>query len=357
MFKINDIRDKLNVCMLGKTYDPSVFSYIPDSKIRNILEKLVIETDEDLNHIEKFLRSHDVQVLRPTDTIFKVGKKILPSMLTPRDHLAMIADKFYMPTPTLSNKWDTLRGESWPAVPPNNLKELDDTIQAELNLFDVDCIEDLFDYDFSCFRDLEPMLSNKIIYDQKVDSAMYRLFGDKIYVGTWPGEDAGIVHRKASRLFPDYECIVLPSEGHLDGVMFIACEGLIFSSRDIDISVYSRLFPGWQIVYNNASVTSASNYKSLNNNKWILKDAEQDKEFCEFVERYFNTWVGNIAESTFDVNMLFLDENNVACVTTNEGNFRILEQYGITAHVVPFRHIRFWDAGLHCLTADIDRGR
>jgi hypothetical protein len=344
--------------MLGKTYDPSVFSYIADRRIRNILETLVIETAEDLNQIEKSLLSHNIQVLRPSDTTFKVGKKILPSMLTPRDHLAMIGDTFYMPTPSLNTKWNTLKGESWPTNPPNSTDELDEYVKQELNLFGVSCIEDLFDYDFSCFTALEnAMARQRIVYDQKVDSAMYRLFNGKIYVGTWPGDNVDDVQRKANALFPNYDCIVIPSEGHLDGVMFIACEGLIFSSRDIDVSIYHKVFPGWQIVYNNPSVsTNNSNYKSLNNGKWILKDAEYDNEFCDFIEHYFSTWTGDISESTFDVNMLFLDENNVGCVTVNESNFKILEQHGITPHVFPFRHINFWDSGLHCLTADIDRG-
>lgn len=358
MYKINNSSDKLNVCMLGKTYEPSVFSYIDDVSVRNTLENLVIETAEDLGQIEKLLLSHNIEVLRPTDTTVRIGKKLLPSMLTPRDHLAMIGSTFYMPTPSLNTKWNTLGGESWPINPPNNIDELELYIQQELKTFGVNSIEDLFDYDFSCFKSLENKISGQhIVYDQKIDSAMYRLFNNKIYVGTWPGDDINSVQQKANKLFPNYECIILPSEGHLDGVMFIACEGLIFSSRDIDISVYNKIFPGWQIVYNNSSISLNNSNQSPNNNKWILKDTEHNTVFCEFVEHYFSTWTGDISESTFDVNMLFLDENNVACVTVNENNFKILEQYGITPHVFPFRHINFWDSGLHCLTADIDRGK
>lgn len=340
--------------MLGNTYDPNVFSYISDSKIRNILEKLVIETAEDLYQIERLLQTHGIQVLRPDDTTFRIGKKILPSMLTPRDHLAMIGDTFYMPSPTLYNKWNTLRGDSWPLYPPINLEELSIAVRQELRSFGVNTSEDLFDHDFSCFKTLQERLDNKIVYDQKVDSAMYRLFNGKLYVGTWASEDMDDVQHRANKLFPDYECIVIPSEGHLDGVMFIACEGLIFSSRDIDVSLYNRAFPGWQIIYNDPTINV--NSEDCEPRKWMLKDAEKDSRFFEFVEHYFNTWTGNISESIFDVNMLFLDENNVACVTVNESNFKILEQYGITPHVFPFRHEKFWDAGLHCLTADIDRG-
>jgi hypothetical protein len=35
--------------------------------------------------------------------------------------------------------------------------------------------------------------------------------------------------------------------------------------------------------------------------------------------------------------------------------FDCLERYGITAHVVPFRHRFFWDGGLHCVTSDLHR--
>ena len=56
-----------------------------------------------------------------------------------------------------------------------------------------------------------------------------------------------------------------------------------------------------------------------------------------------------------EVNCLVIDEHNVLILGENEGVFRELERYGITAHSLPFRTRTFWDGGLHCLTLDIRR--
>ena len=60
-------------------------------------------------------------------------------------------------------------------------------------------------------------------------------------------------------------------------------------------------------------------------------------------------------ETVFDVNMLIIDPKNVLVVNYNKALFECLERYGITAHVVPFRHRFFWDGGLHCVTSDLHR--
>lgn len=346
--------------MLGNAYHPSVFSDISNLRVRSALETLVIETNQDLDNIAKFLSDRGIQVLRPNKTASKADGKFLPCMLTPRDHLAMIQDTFYMPTPILDNKWHVLRGSSWPTDVPADIDSLADDMKQELETFGVARKSDLYDYDFSCFDEIESIVKdagNDIVYDAKIDSAMYRIHGSKILVGTNAGDDISTVKDNAQKMFPDLEPIVVPSEGHLDGVMFVACEGLIFSSRDIGSDFYSRCFPGWQIVYNEYSYRHAeiNDYKQQSMGKWILRHCDVDRELHEYVDAYLAGWVGNINESVFDVNMLMLDKNNVCCISENASNFKILERYGIKPHVLNFRHHAFWDAGIHCLTADIHR--
>ena len=43
------------------------------------------------------------------------------------------------------------------------------------------------------------------------------------------------------------------------------------------------------------------------------------------------------------------------CNNYNEKVFRAFERYGVTPHVVNFRHRYFWDGGLHCITLDLNR--
>ena len=66
-------------------------------------------------------------------------------------------------------------------------------------------------------------------------------------------------------------------------------------------------------------------------------------------------WVGYVEETVFDVNMLVIDESNVIVNNYNKKAFDAFERYGITPHIINFRHRYFWDGGLHCMTSDISR--
>ncbi len=53
--------------------------------------------------------------------------------------------------------------------------------------------------------------------------------------------------------------------------------------------------------------------------------------------------------------MLLIDQNNVIMIAHNETGINKLAEYGVTAHIVPFRHRWFWDGGIHCITNDLHR--
>ena len=60
-------------------------------------------------------------------------------------------------------------------------------------------------------------------------------------------------------------------------------------------------------------------------------------------------------ETVFDVNMLVVDEKNVIVSAHNDQVESACARYGVNVHVSPFRHKYFWDAGIHCITNDLDR--
>ena len=50
-----------------------------------------------------------------------------------------------------------------------------------------------------------------------------------------------------------------------------------------------------------------------------------------------------------------IDPKNVMVFNYNKQVFDALDRYGITPHIVPFRHRYFWDGGIHCVTSDLHR--
>ena len=127
----------------------------------------------------------------------------------------------------------------------------------------------------------------------------------------------------------------------------------------LDVPTYKDTFPGWEVVYlprqSWSRVGPFLSLKLKNKGKWWVPGEELNDDFTHFVESWLNHWVGYVEETVFDVNMLVIDEKNVVCNNYNEKVFEAFDRYGITPHVINFRHRYFWDGGLHCITSDIHR--
>jgi hypothetical protein len=341
MYSVYQHWDKLKVCIVGRSYPPEFYSYISNSRVRNVMERIAIETEEDYQKLISLLKSFNVEVLRPElkDSIeqyFVKGKYVAPPM-TPRDYTAMIGNTFY------TNIVD-------------NYENINENIGKK----------------------------NKIIYGEDICSASVTRIGRDLYLGTPEPKDLWrkfkhslhpidepvskkfeknflkilkIYNEKKISNFPDYRCHVVDSEGHLDGTFCPVIPGLIISLNDIQ--TYEETFPNWEVVYlPNQSwdlVKPFLNLKSKNKGKWWVPGEELNDDFTDFVEVWLTDWVGYVEESVFDVNMLVIDKKNVVCNNYNKTVFDAFERYGITAHIVNFRHRFFWDGGLHCITSDIDR--
>ena len=88
--------DPLKVCIVGRSYPPEFYSWIAIPHVRELFEKIAIETEEDYQAIIKKLESFGVEILRPDlSTNPFVNGKYLPPPMTPRDYTAMVGDKFY----------------------------------------------------------------------------------------------------------------------------------------------------------------------------------------------------------------------------------------------------------------------
>ena len=95
--------------------------------------------------------------------------------------------------------------------------------------------------------------------------------------------------------------------------------------------------------------------KKKNHGKWWVPGEELNDDFTDFVESWLSHWVGFVEETVFDVNMLIIDPKNVMVFNYNPQVFEALNRYGVTPHIVPFRHRYFWDGGISCCTQDLRR--
>jgi hypothetical protein len=108
--------DPLKVCIVGRSYPPEFYSWITVPHVRELFEKIAIETEEDYQGIIRKLEEFGVEVLRPTlpKNSF-INGRYLPPPMTPRDYMVMVGEVFYHGYDINFKKfYDGVKDPSWP---------------------------------------------------------------------------------------------------------------------------------------------------------------------------------------------------------------------------------------------------
>ena len=346
---------------MGQSYGPEFYSWITNSRVRNLFEKIAIETEEDFQAIIAKLESFNVKILRPElpATAFIQGM-YLPPPMTPRDYMVMIGNRFYK---GYQLDWHVfysdVKDPSWPDC--EHFDDLPSHIQNECidihRLYEYQDFYSSYDHIFDFIaghgNSVKPGLGDFTI------GAFVTRIGRDLYFGTnCYDQDQASYQSLIDREFRSTRNHIVNTGGHSDGTYCPVAPGLIVSLEDVP--TYAETFPGWEVVYlpgqSWAAVKPFLDLKQKNKGRWWIPGFEHDQAVIDVVETWMKDWVGYVAETVFDVNMLIIDPKNVMVFNHNEQVFKAFDRYGITPHVVPFRHRYFWDGGIHCVTTDLDRG-
>jgi hypothetical protein len=112
--------DPLKVCAVGKSYPPEFYSFIENTRVRTVMERIAIETEEDYQKLISLLKSFGVEIVRNNLPIDLRGSEIvkhpIPPMC-PRDWAAMIGETFYMPKQnSFIQQYNEIKGIDWPNI-------------------------------------------------------------------------------------------------------------------------------------------------------------------------------------------------------------------------------------------------
>jgi hypothetical protein len=360
--------DPLKVCVVGRSYPPEFYSWITVPHVRSLFEKIAIETEEDFQNLIKKLKEFDVEVLRPNlpRTNFSNNKYLLPPM-TPRDFMIMIGDTFYENYSygfDLARSYLNIRDPSWPKC--NNLEEfflLPKHIQEEcVNIHGFNLVRadqcSLYNDIYARVRAQDNTIKS-YAYDPKLlCGAQISRIGKDLYFGTNSYDQDVTDYKKfINEEFANTRNHIVNTGGHSDATYCPICPGLIISLYDIP--TYADTFPGWEVIYlpnqSWAMINDFLKLKEKNKGRWWIPGFEHDQDVINTVEQWLGHWTGYVEETVFDVNMLIVDPKNVMVFNYNKQVFDALDRFGITAHIIPFRHRWFWDGGIHCVTADLHR--
>jgi hypothetical protein len=332
--------------------------------VRKLFEKIAIETEEDYQNIINKLKSFGVEVLRPNLlSINFINGKYVPAPMTPRDYTLMVGDKFYIGTQQSNafckSIYDSIKDPQWAEC--NNWNDFN---QLPTHIKDECITQHKFggnqqqQHEYSNILDHIRNQKNLVIAKNGINGANTARIGKDLYHGTFEYDQDILPIKKEMYLeFPNYRNHIINTGGHSDGTYCPVCPGLIISL--MDIPTYANTFPGWEVVYlpgqSWAKLKPFNDLKKKNGGKWWIPGFEHDQDVVNVVEQWLGHWTGYVEETVFDVNMLIVDPKNVMVFNYNKQVFDALERYGITPHVVPFRHRYFWDGGIHCLTSDLHR--
>lgn len=355
--------DPLRVCVVGRSYPPEFYSWIQVPHVRHLFERIARETEEDYQNIIKKLESFGVTILRPDlGVIAMTDNKFTPPPMTPRDTMVMIGEKFYTPMFNWNAFYMAVKDPSWPWYDSwDHFQAKAESWQIE-ELKTLHRIDDFLKIDTQYKSIIEHIESQgsivKTFNGNLVNGAMVSRIGRDLYFGTKTyDQDQFSLKEIIDIEFPDTRNHVVNTGGHGDGTYCPVCPGLIISLRDVP--TYHDTFPGWEVVYlpgqSWGKVQPFLKLKEKNQGRWWIPGFEHDQSVIDVVETWLGDWVGYVEETVFDVNMLIIDPKNVMVFNENDLVFDALGRYGITPHVVPFRHRYFWDGGIHCVTLDLDR--
>ena len=325
----------LEEVIVGSVYSPDYFDFIEHQEVKNQIQQILVESQEDLDNLQKLIESHGVTVHRPD----------LPNKQQWQE--AQINNKIVPLPPLTPRDWQITLGEKLLRV--LHMSELDticDSIETQHPGSVIDPHRNEYD-------------ANHVMVDA-VASCIVRVGTDVFFDNSeWLTTDQ--MHWIRDNVLDSrYQVHRAITNGHGDAVFAILKPGVILSTmHDIDIN-YQQDFPGWQVLkINDATIDAAMSvgqfrYESLDG-RWYLPGKRPSEQFAAFVDTYLKTWTGFVKETVFDVNCLVLDEQHVIFSGYNKSVFNFCEQHGITPIISELRHKYFWDGGISCVTQDLRR--
>jgi len=366
--------DPLKTCIVGRTLPPEYYAWITVPHVRDLFERMAIETEHGLQLLANKLHELGVQVLRPNVNLQYPAheKNVFVPPLQPRNHMMMIGDKFYYQDWSAQywkKYYNNIADPAWERyntvydflahAPESHITEAYD----QFGLAQEMCFLTHFNDTHGDILQFVKQQGNQTIDWDRSDGGALTRAGQDLYFGTSiQDRDMGQLKNMYDAEFPNYRNHIIDSVGHTDGIFCIVCPGLIVAHDDPNCVIdYDTYFPGWEVIYvknTNAMAAQHSKYKEFfkkTKSRWWIPGHEQDQELIATVEASFNSWVGSSGESIFDVNMLVVDEKNVISSVQNTKLISRLEKHGIAVHVLDIPHSYFWDGGVHCMTLDLNR--
>jgi hypothetical protein len=313
---------------VGASYSPKFYEPVKNIKVRESLQKIARETEEDYLNLVSTLTRLGVHVERPA----------IDPELTIIDY-----------TDAESGRLTYENSGSYTLIPKPPMQARDCALVVGNDMI-------LTNTDSKWFQPLvQPLTVNRLLRpQQEFDAPMATVVGKHIILDC---REAPWLHEYFQTEFPDHTIVPVYIGGHNDSVFCLLKPGVLVSTHHH--SNYSQTLPGWQVKFiENQSWNAIPDWRKLkhsNSGRWWTPDSDSNAEFTHFVDTWLGHWLGYVEETVFDVNMLQINDHTVLVNNYNKEMFDFFKQQRVEPIITPFRHRFFWDGGIHCITNDIYR--
>lgn len=315
--------DLKKICV-GNTYDPKFYEPVKNLQVRDALQRIASETVEDYKNLINTL----------TELGVEVSQVKIDNDLTIMDYVNSQGEINYS------------QSQSFTLIPRPPMQPRDSVLIVGNQVVQTNP-------ESKWFTDLYPEYPT-LSSLENFDAPLVTVLGDTLIADC---RDHPHLAKFLSQTFPSHKVVPVMIGGHNDAVFSVVAPGVIVSTYHH--TNYTDTFPGWEVKFiDNQSwnaIPSWRKFKHSNIDRWWVPEDNCNPEFSNFVDTWLGNWVGFVAETVFDVNMLQINQHCVLVNNYNDELFRFLEKHKIEPIIVPFRHRFFWDGGLHCITNDLYR--
>lgn len=325
--------DRLRTCVVGRSWPPEFYAWIADPAVRTHMETIAEETEQDLAGLAACLQGLGVEVLRPNIQI-GADHPALPQYIqqskppmNPGDDLIMLGTTLitsFVPGGQDSAHFDNV---------VQHVARQGNAVQA--TGLDSLCGAGVYQLDKNIFYTVSETERDQCASMQD------------LILQQRPGSPVSRMHQY----------------GHIDAWFTPVTPGLIIAWDDPDRPqlldmFFDHYFPGWEVIKLPPTLIDVSlfqRWKDQHTGDWWLPGQQDNTELIRFINTYFRTWLGNVSETAFDLNMSVIDSRNCIVSHYNQQVFDAFARYGVTAHIAPLRYANFWDGGIHCVTTELHR--
>ena len=363
----------LKEIIVGRSYHQDSFNFIKEPRIRDPLKRILEETETDLLDLCAVLEEHNVKVYRPDSPPVELVQEYIDNSAQPpipslavRDGYITVADTLYrfVYKEEMNSIFNLLidgktfdpyrrKYNDFNSLEPMNTEELKELTRSLLSDG-----TNMYTKDYGKFiPNMDDTNHIKTIRTHLMDAPCLVRLGQRLIVDHFPSYQRKWINKE----FSQYTLFNTDIRGHSDGAFCPIKPGLYVHTKDWQ-EEYKKSAPGWEGVYlpnqgwESDVIKQFKEIKFSNDGKWWVQGEEHNDALINFVKSWLDDWLGYIDETTFDVNMLSINENLILC--TNEPPQQVKEafkRHKVEYIITPFRHRFFWDGGLHCITLDVNR--